>query len=188
MLKLRYLLLSVMISALTAGCASDQARTDAIDKQAERIAELELQSKELAGQLVEIFGALDKIQEGMEHAEEEAHEVSAFDLAVAQYVMDAAGFHDIDVAIGESGSIDPSFLSVVAHVQKVLSSTTWPEELGLSAEHFLEELSALQEALRSVDAAAAAPLAASAHTLQHDLSQDIDAWIGGEDQEHDHDE
>jgi outer membrane murein-binding lipoprotein Lpp len=167
MLKYKFLSLVVLGSVLVAGCASDQALADTVDAQASRIAELERQSEQMTEQLAKL---------------------SEFDLAIAQFVMDTAGFHTIDDALADGEAIDPQYIATVSRVHKVLTTTTWPGELETAAGQLIDVLAVLQAALEADDASSAATLAATAHSLQHDFSHDIDVWIGGEAGEHEHDE
>jgi hypothetical protein len=119
-----------------------------------------------------------------EHAAE--HSADAFNIAVAQYFMDTAGFHGIDETLNETKTIDPAYLSTVNRVKKVLDQTTWPEELSEPAATLSDVLAQFAEALEADNADEAASLATQAHESQHGLSHAIDAWLGGGDSEHSH--
>ncbi len=102
----------------------------------------------------------------------------AFQVAVAQYVMDTAGFHAMDESLNETMTVDPSFLSAVNRVAKVVAQAPWPEALHDQAAAFGETLTAFAAALEADDAEAAAGLAAELHEVQHDFSHAIDEWLG----------
>lgn len=197
--------LAVLLSLAPAACASDRAlvdevsalsaQLDGLQQQVEDLdAELQQQGEVLDAELQAVRGEVEAAagehDEPMEAASEaeHSHEASAFEVAVAQYLLDTAGFHAMDEALNEAGQIDPGYSSNVSRVHKVLSSTTWPEALDGSVASFLELLLALGAALADDDLETAAPLATEAHELQHGLSHDIDAWLGGGAAGHGHDE
>lgn len=101
-----------------------------------------------------------------------------FDVAVAQFVLDASGFHGLDEQLNETQEVDPASLFPLRRAQKVLSVTPWPEELAGPVEAFLELLDVLIQAMEDDDGARAAELTSQAHGSQHDLSAQIDAWLG----------
>lgn len=101
-----------------------------------------------------------------------------FELAVAQYFLDTAGFHAMDEALHATGVVEPSYLTTVNRVNKILRATPWPADLHDQAEALQAQLSELAEALEADDAAAAAELASGIHTAQHVLSAAIDAALG----------
>jgi hypothetical protein len=109
---------------------------------------------------------------------------AAFNVAVAQYVMDTAGFHSMDEALQADPTVDPAFLSAVRRVRKVVAATAWPEDLREQSAAFVTLLDEFALALDADDGAAAARLAAEAHTVQHDFSHAIDNWLGGDDHGH----
>jgi len=115
----------------------------------------------------------------------EAAALSGFDLVVAQYIMDSAGFHDMDDTLNETATVDPAYLSSVTRVRKIVAQTAWPEELHAQAEAFADVLARFAEALEADDGEAAAGLATEAHDVQHDFSAAIDGWLG-EDGGHGH--
>lgn len=113
-------------------------------------------------------------------AEADAHtaEASPFDMAVAQYILDTAGFHDMAEALAETKIVDPAYLSAVHGVRAVLASAPWPEELAEQGEAFVAKLSDLAAALEADNGEAAARLADETHEAQHDLSHAIGDWLG----------
>ena len=135
--------------------------------------------------------SLDEMESSEMEEVHDAAQASAFEVAVAQYVMDTAGFHAIDDALSETGEIDPATVSAVAHVARMVASTQWPDELAEDAGHFSEVLMDFEAALSEDDAEAATPLAGMAHDHQHDLSAAITTWLSGEmsmGDEHEHEE
>lgn len=194
----RVLVLGLLSSLALAACATDQAIVDEVSALSDEVGAVSQQMSGLQQQVDDLSADLEAVQAELEASAAEhedaagesgeeagSHEASAFAVAVAQYVMDTAGFHAMDVALNEGDSIDPSFASAVTRVHRVLSSTTWPEELESSAASFLKHLETFSEALADDDLETAAPLATEAHELQHDLSHGIDAWLGsGDDHGH----
>ena len=110
----------------------------------------------------------------------------SFGVAVAQYVMDTAGFHDLDEGLNETKTVDPAYLSTVNRVRKVVAQAPWPQALHDQAGAFVDLLTEFATALDADDGEAAAALATEAHTAQHDLSHAIDNWLGGGHGDDDH--
>lgn len=109
---------------------------------------------------------------------EAAVSAEEFQVAVAQYVLDTAGFHDMDQALNETKEVNPAYLSAVRRAHKVLANAAWPHELAEPVEDFLHLLEQLQAALQADDGEESARLATLVHQAQHDLSHDIDGWLG----------
>jgi zinc transport system substrate-binding protein len=105
-------------------------------------------------------------------------DASTFDVSVAQYFLDAAGFHGIATALSETQTIDPTYLSTVTRVNTVLSHTVWPADLNEAAQAFSESLTAFGAALEADNVAEAVTLSETVHDTQHELSHSIDHWIG----------
>ncbi len=105
-------------------------------------------------------------------------DASTFDVSVAQYFLDAAGFHDIATTLAETQTIDPTYLSTVTRVNTVLSHTVWPADLNEAAQAFSESLTAFGAALEADNVAEAVTLSETVHDAQHELSHSIDHWIG----------
>jgi hypothetical protein len=122
-----------------------------------------------------------------------------FQVTVATYLMDAAGFHAMDDRINQEGLIEASDAAVVNRVNNLLAVTAWPEDMQAQVDSLRETLNQYAEALANDDVEAAKPLATQAHELQHDLSHAVEHWLGGmigngehdaaeHSQEHDHSE
>ena len=105
----------------------------------------------------------------------------AFDIRVAQYLMDTAGFHGIDEALNESKKIETSYPSTINRVKKIVTQLTWPVELDASAQALIKALDELSAALEADNAEDAAKAASAVHETQHDLSHAIDEHLGSED-------
>jgi uncharacterized protein YoxC len=187
---------------LTACSSTDQGLNQQLDTQGQRLAALEEQlntlsagsSSDQAESLAALQETLNTLQAdvdalevkveelaasaaGMdEHAAEPA--ASAFNVAVAQYFLDTAGFHGMDETLNETKTIDASYVSAVNRVKKVLTQTVWPEELQEGATGLIDLLGQFAEALEADNADEAAPLATQVHEAQHDLSHGIDGWLG----------
>lgn len=102
--------------------------------------------------------------------------VVPFDIRVAQYVLDTAGFHGIAETLAEKKTIDATYLSTVTRVQKVLKHTTWPTELDQEAQAFIQSLGDFAALLEADKVDDAIKSAATVHDAQHDLSHAIDEW------------
>jgi hypothetical protein len=103
-----------------------------------------------------------------------------FQVAIATYLMDTAGFHGIDERLNQEGVIDPGDAGVVNRVNRVLAVTSWPEDLQAQVDSLRATLDKYAEALTNDDVEAAKPLATEAHELQHDLSHAVENWLDGE--------
>lgn len=122
-----------------------------------------------------------------------------FQVTIATYLMDTAGFHAMDDRLNQEGTIEASDAGVVNRVNGVLAATAWPAELQAQVDALRETLGQYAEALANDDVEAAKPLATQTHELQHDLSHGIENWLSGmsgsgehdageHSQEHDHSE
>ena len=179
---------AILIGLVAAACSTtDPDVTSQLEAQSSRLSQLEEQIDELSASLDEMTMGETEESEG-EHEEMES---SAFEISVAQYMMDTAGFHSIDDALTETGEIDPAHVSAVTRVARVVASVHWPHDLAEGADHLLEVLTEFQAALGEDDAEAATPLAGMAHEHQHDLSAAITGWLSGQmplEGEHEHEE
>lgn len=101
-----------------------------------------------------------------------------FQVTIATYLLDTAGFHALDERINGEGVIEAGDAGVVHRVNTVLAVTAWPEELQDHVDPLRDALSSYAEALANDDAEAAKPLATQAHELQHDLSHAAEHWVG----------
>jgi hypothetical protein len=129
--------------------------------------------------------ALEAQVTGLTSEHDESLPSQAFEIVIAQYVMDTAGFHGMDESLNETMTVEPAYLSTVNRVHKVVAQAPWPEELHEQADAFGEALETFAAALEADDAETAAGLAAGVHEAQHDLSAAIDEWLGvGEGHEH----
>lgn len=113
-----------------------------------------------------------------QQAEPDEHAVSPFDVAVAQYVMDTAGFHDMAETLAETKKVDATYLSTVNRVHTVLSNAPWPEELSEQGLAFVSLLEDFAAALEADNGEESAKLADEVHEAQHDLSHAIGEWLG----------
>lgn len=109
-------------------------------------------------------------------ADEQAVDGDAFDVRVAQYLMDAAGLHDIEEALNETKKIETSYPSTVSRVKKIIAQLSWPTELNTPAQALVKALDKLSAALEADNADDAAKAATATHEAQHELSHAIDEW------------
>ena len=185
--KLPLSIVSVMFAVLLAACASNDADVSAqLEDQSDRLSELGAQLADFSTSIEEMEAAVIEA----EHDEMEGESTTnTFEVAVAQYVMDNAGFHVMDDELAETSTVDPAYASTVMRVARVIGSMEWPPELAERADHLIEVLADFHSALLEDDAEAAAPLASMAHDSQHDFSGTISAWLSGEmsvESEHEH--
>ncbi len=97
-------------------------------------------------------------------------------VAQTTYHLDKAGLHDLDVAAA-AGTIPAGALGNVRRARIAVQSTEWPEAMKAMAMEQIETMKALEEAIRSEDAAKVAEPAKKAHDLGHDLSAAVYAWL-----------
>ncbi len=137
--------------------------------------------------------AEDDHAHGDEAAEEGAHahgddahgeavalgdELQLFQIAVATYLMDNAGFHALDDQLNEDG--DPPTLenaAMITHIRNALAGTEWSADLQTQVDELIAVLDPLTVALQDADMETAAPLATDAHERQHDLSHTVAAGL-----------
>ena len=161
-----------------AGCAANQELVTQVADQGDRLVALEGQFSEVNTSVAGLRLTIEQLVEA-----EESHS-PRFDVAMAQFVMDTAGFHGMAESLAAGNPIDPTALGAVTRVHKILSSTEWSAELHEAVEHFLATLEEFKSALEADDAAAAAPLAEAVHDEAHELSEMVDGWLGAAVQEH----
>jgi hypothetical protein len=92
------------------------------------------------------------------------------------YQLDKTGLHDIDVSAHE-GKIVSGALGNVRRGRIAAEATTWPEALKPLAMETIESMKALEEAIRTEDAARVAVPAKAAHDKEHDLSAAVYTWL-----------
>jgi hypothetical protein len=99
-----------------------------------------------------------------------------FNLSVAQYFLDSAGFHGMAENLASTKTIDATYLSTVNRVKNVLEQTTWPEELHEQAQAFIISLGDFATALSDNKVEEAIAASDTVHDAQHELSHAIDHW------------
>jgi hypothetical protein len=104
-------------------------------------------------------------------------EADPFNVSVAQYYLDSAGFHGMAETLSDTQKIDPTYPGIVTRVTKVLSQTTWPADLNDQAQEFLGSLNIFSAALAADDTQAAIENSDTVHDAQHELSHAIDHWL-----------
>jgi hypothetical protein len=105
-------------------------------------------------------------------------EADPFNISVAQYFLDSAGFHGMAEVLSDTQKIDPTYYGTVTRVAKVLKQTTWPAELNDQAQAFIKSLDDFATALSNDDVAKSVEVSDVVHDAQHELSHAIDAWSG----------
>ena len=104
-------------------------------------------------------------------------EADPFNVSVAQYFLDSAGFHGMAETLSDTQQIDAAYPGSVTRVTKVLSQTTWPADLNDQAQEFLGTLNTFSAALAADDTQAAIETSDTVHDAQHELSHAIDHWL-----------
>jgi hypothetical protein len=113
-----------------------------------------------------------------------AGEASMFDVSVAQYLLDSAGFHGMAEELAANKVIESRYTTTVSRVSKVLKQITWPTDLNDQAAAFLTDLDAFGLALKDGKVDEAIELSEQVHDAQHELSHTIDGALGGESHDH----
>ena len=93
------------------------------------------------------------------------------------FQLDKSGFHDLDVATNERGTIPSGSLGNVRRAHVALKATAWPHALKDEAAELDGHMTRLQEALRAEGWAAAAEPAEKVHDVGHDLSAMAYQWL-----------
>lgn len=101
-----------------------------------------------------------------------------FEVAVAQYVMNTAGFHSMSESIAATQTIDPAYGGAVTRVQAILANTTWPEALRAEEAAFIALLEDFSAKIAADDGPGAVEISDQVHEAQHAFSESIDAWLG----------
>jgi hypothetical protein len=108
---------------------------------------------------------------------QESEQGQAFQVATTLYLLDTAGFHEIDESINQENTIQPEFPGTVQRARRMVALTAWPEELHENAMGLGDTLDAFAAALADDDLEAAKPLATQVHDQQHDLSHAAGDWL-----------
>lgn len=154
--------------------AAVESRLDELDQNAD-VSGLEAQIKALQDKI----DSLGEAANPATATAEDGSQTQVFQVTMATYVLDTAGFHDLDERLNQDGVIDPGDAGVVRRAQSVLAATSWPAGLQAKADQLMGILGAYGEALANDDLEAAKPLASQAHEVQHDLSHAVENWLGG---------
>ncbi len=152
----KLLIMGLLLAVVLAACAAPAASNDTTELRAQ-VSALQTQ-----------VAALET-----EHAE-----AAPFDVAVAQYVLNTAGFHEMSEALAETQTIDPEYGGQVTRVQTILANTTWPEELHEEEAAFAAQLEDFAAKIAADDGAGAVEISDQVHEAQHAFSESIDAWLG----------
>ncbi|GMU41232.1 MAG: mechanosensitive ion channel protein [Chloroflexota bacterium] len=149
----------LLIAAVTSACTSD--------------------SDDMTPTTATATGTATHTAEATPHTEDAHGAVDPGDLLAAVIHLDAAGFHAMDDALnGDAPEIDPAWLGAAQRARVAVEAVAWPEGLTDAVEAFVTASAALEAALDADDAAAAAPLAVTAHDTQHALSHEAYHAIG----------
>lgn len=159
------------LDQLPAGDQDLEARLAALE---EKVNALEMASSESSATDHEMSEMASEHEMSMTELSEQDQ---LFQVTLATYLMDTAGFHDLDERINGEGTILPGDAGVVERVQQVLTVTAWPTGLQPKADQLLGLLAEYAEALSNDDVEAAKPLASEVHEVQHDLSHAVENWL-----------
>ncbi len=96
----------------------------------------------------------------------------------AVYLLDNAGLHEIDCALGAGTALPAGSLGQVQNAYIVSAATQWPAPLKDTASQLTRQLGQLQSALVAGDMNAAMCPAHDAHELGHTLSHMAYDWLG----------
>ena len=147
--------------------------------------ELQNQVTALQGQVTALQTQVAETADTEHHA---AAEASPFDVAVAQYVLNTAGFHGMAESLAETQTIDPAYGGAVNRVKTVLNHTTWPTELQAEETAFVTLLDEFSAKIDADDGAGAVDIADQVHEAQHAFSESIDNWLGTASDAHTHED
>ena len=131
-----------------------------------------------SGDTTALQAQVSALQTQVTALETEHAEASPFDVAVAQYVLNTAGFHGMSETIAETQTIDPAYGGVVTRVQTILANTTWPEALHEEEAAFVALLEEFSAKIEADDGAGAVEISDQVHEAQHAFSESIDTWLG----------
>jgi hypothetical protein len=92
------------------------------------------------------------------------------------YQLDTAGLHGVEDA-SKAGTIPAGALGSVRRARIAVQTTEWPEPLKAMATEQVEMMKALEEAIRTEDAAKVVEPATKAHDVGHDLSAAVYTWL-----------
>ena len=151
-----------------AGCqgAGSQQQLEAIEAQLQ-----ELSEKSDTSALEEQLATLSM------QVSEAAMQDQVFQVNLANYAIESAGFHAIDESINGEGVIEPEFLGTVNRVRGLLAGTNWPDALQADLVTLQRTLEDLSDTLAADDIDGAGPLAGQAHDQQHDFSAAAALWV-----------
>jgi hypothetical protein len=176
---------------LTAACGptlnAQDERFQALEEKVNSVAAMETELAVLRGAVADLqtqqdglISRVDTLTGEMDTGTPAGKPENAFEIVLAQYILDTAGFHAMAETLAETKQVDPAYLSTVNRVHKVLSVTTWPAELSEPGQAFLAQLAEFGAALEADNGEEAARLADLTHETQHDLSHSIDDFLGVE--------
>lgn len=101
----------------------------------------------------------------------------SFEISLAQYFMDTAGFHGMSTEINKTQKVEAGYYPVVYGTWSVLSQVIWPLELEQKAEPFVATLKDLSTAIEENNTGKTIELMETIHDGQHDLSESIDQFF-----------
>jgi hypothetical protein len=94
------------------------------------------------------------------------------------YVLDTAGFHELDTSL-QAGTLPAGSYGAVHRARIMTQATEWPEGLQGVAATEVAQLTALENALKDENVDAAKDPAHQVHENGHDLSAKTYDWLSG---------
>ena len=171
--QIAFAVLILLISILS-GCQSQPQETGELEKVKQQLTAIESRLDELEKNSSQTEHAPETTSTEMTSAQDQM-----FQITVTTYLLDTVGFHDLDESINKESTIQPQFLGMVRHSQRLVAMTAWPEDLQEEVKTFQDTLESYAVALENDNVDAAKPLATQAHDQQHDLSHAVGEWLAG---------
>ncbi len=98
-------------------------------------------------------------------------------VAISLHLLNIAGFHEIDVAINETGKLHPEFSDVIGYNLHLVQDIQWPDASTKTADALVVALTQLQAAIMAGDLESAKEPIANVHDEQHDLEHKLALWL-----------
>lgn len=127
--RIVFVILMLFIGILS-GCQSQPQDSAEIEQVQQQLAAIESRLDELnpGADVSDLEARLDALESSLEEPMESAsHDAGAndqvFQVTIAAYLLDTAGFHDLDVRLNEDGVIMPGDAGIVNRVNGALAVT-----------------------------------------------------------------
>lgn len=107
----------------------------------------------------------------------EKSEPSVFAVAITQFILDSAGFHDMEDTLTNDQAIDANYQYKVSRVKKILENAIMPSDLESQASELIISMGNFQTALATNNLNDSISYAGEAHDAQHELSHEMNDWL-----------